>query len=209
MGWRPPSCSASRHRQPRCYWGPFVQSCSHGLLLLSSRPRGGVAPLARRKKSYERAGRRGRARAQRDISWLAGAIICGGIAGPLLLMLGLAQTDAAGRLPAPDARRSGDGADRLDCFPREHQRSGRHRHGLPCRRRGDPVVVRTPHDRAHRWPARDRRSMRRLGLDNNLTRKVSLSDPLQIVQFKGLVAGPVNVALGLWTGNSLPETPTC
>src|SRR4029450_10489877 len=42
------------------------------------------------------------------------------------------------------------------------------------------------------------------GLDNNWTRKVSLADPLQIVQFKGLIAGPVNVALGLWAGASLP-----
>ena len=42
------------------------------------------------------------------------------------------------------------------------------------------------------------------GLDNNLTRKVSLADPLQIVQFKGLIAGPINVALGLWIGASLP-----
>ena len=42
------------------------------------------------------------------------------------------------------------------------------------------------------------------GIDNNLTRKVSLADPLQIVQLKGLVAGPINVALGLWTGASLP-----
>ena len=37
-------------------------------------------------------------------------------------------------------------------------------------------------------------------LDNNLTRKVSLADPLQIVQLKGLIAGPVNVAIGLWAG---------
>jgi drug/metabolite transporter (DMT)-like permease len=42
------------------------------------------------------------------------------------------------------------------------------------------------------------------GLDNNLTRKVSLADPLQIVQLKGLLAGPFNVALGLWAGASLP-----
>ena len=34
------------------------------------------------------------------------------------------------------------------------------------------------------------------GLDNNLTRKVSLADPLQIVELKGLIAGPVSVALG-------------
>jgi drug/metabolite transporter (DMT)-like permease len=44
------------------------------------------------------------------------------------------------------------------------------------------------------------------GLDNNLTRKVSLSDPLQIVELKGLIAGPVNLALGLWVGGSIPPT---
>ncbi len=42
------------------------------------------------------------------------------------------------------------------------------------------------------------------GLDNNLTRKVSLADPLQIVELKGLVAGPVSLALGFWAGGSLP-----
>ena len=42
------------------------------------------------------------------------------------------------------------------------------------------------------------------GLDNNLTRKVSLSDPLQIVQFKGLIAGPFLLALGLLAGDRLP-----
>jgi drug/metabolite transporter (DMT)-like permease len=42
------------------------------------------------------------------------------------------------------------------------------------------------------------------GIDNNLTRKVSLADPLAIVQVKGLVAGPVNLLLGLWAGGSLP-----
>jgi drug/metabolite transporter (DMT)-like permease len=45
------------------------------------------------------------------------------------------------------------------------------------------------------------------GIDNNLTRKVSLADPLQIVQWKGLIAGPVNLLLGLWAGGSLPGAP--
>ena len=34
------------------------------------------------------------------------------------------------------------------------------------------------------------------GLDYNLTRKVSLADPLQIVELKSFIAGPVNLALG-------------
>jgi drug/metabolite transporter (DMT)-like permease len=42
------------------------------------------------------------------------------------------------------------------------------------------------------------------GLDNNLTRKVSLADPLQIVQLKGLIAGPFNLVLGLLLGAALP-----
>src|SRR5262249_37158034 len=42
------------------------------------------------------------------------------------------------------------------------------------------------------------------GLDNNFTRKVSLADPLQIVELKGLTAGPVNLAIGLWAGGQLP-----
>jgi hypothetical protein len=46
--------------------------------------------------------------------------------------------------------------------------------------------------------------MCRLGVDNNLTRKVSLADPLQIVELKGLVARPFNVALALLTGALLP-----
>jgi drug/metabolite transporter (DMT)-like permease len=45
-------------------------------------------------------------------------------------------------------------------------------------------------------------------IDNNLTRKVSLADPLQIVELKGLIAGPVNLLLGLWAGGALPGAAT-
>jgi drug/metabolite transporter (DMT)-like permease len=45
------------------------------------------------------------------------------------------------------------------------------------------------------------------GIDNNLTRKVSLSDPLQIVQLKGLVAGPISLALGFFAGGLFPAMP--
>jgi drug/metabolite transporter (DMT)-like permease len=42
------------------------------------------------------------------------------------------------------------------------------------------------------------------GLDNNLTRKISLSDAQQITTIKGLVAGTTNVAIALMLGAELP-----
>lgn len=43
------------------------------------------------------------------------------------------------------------------------------------------------------------------GIDNNLTRKVSASDPVQIAMVKGLAAGAVNLSLALALGARLPE----
>src|SRR6516225_11461965 len=46
------------------------------------------------------------------------------------------------------------------------------------------------------------------GIDNNLTRKLSAADPLQIAMIKGLVAGAVNLALALAKGAPLPGPTT-
>lgn len=45
-------------------------------------------------------------------------------------------------------------------------------------------------------------------LDNNLTQKVSANDPMQVAAFKGLTAGTVNTLLGLALGASFPSWPT-
>ena len=42
------------------------------------------------------------------------------------------------------------------------------------------------------------------GIDNNLTRKLSAADPVQIATFEGVVAGTVNLALALGTGAAWP-----
>ena len=42
------------------------------------------------------------------------------------------------------------------------------------------------------------------GIDNNLTRKLSSADPVQIAMLKGLVAGAANVALALGAGGHFP-----
>jgi len=43
------------------------------------------------------------------------------------------------------------------------------------------------------------------GIDNNLTRRLSAADPVQIALFKGLAAGAVNLALALAAGARLPQ----
>jgi drug/metabolite transporter (DMT)-like permease len=45
------------------------------------------------------------------------------------------------------------------------------------------------------------------GIDNNLTRKLSASDPVHIAMIKGLVAGSVNLGLALSRGASFPDPP--
>jgi drug/metabolite transporter (DMT)-like permease len=42
------------------------------------------------------------------------------------------------------------------------------------------------------------------GIDNNLTRKLSAADPVQIAAIKGVAAGGVNIALALLAGANLP-----
>jgi drug/metabolite transporter (DMT)-like permease len=46
------------------------------------------------------------------------------------------------------------------------------------------------------------------GLDNNLTRKLSSADPVQIAMIKGLVAGAVNLSLALARGAHFPAMPS-
>jgi drug/metabolite transporter (DMT)-like permease len=43
------------------------------------------------------------------------------------------------------------------------------------------------------------------GIDNNLTRKLSSADPVQIAMLKGLVAGTVNIGLAVASGATLPS----
>jgi drug/metabolite transporter (DMT)-like permease len=45
------------------------------------------------------------------------------------------------------------------------------------------------------------------GVDNNLTRKISGADPVQIAMIKGLAAGATNVFLGLIVNPALPTIP--
>jgi len=139
-----------------------------------------------------------------DIPWLAGAIAVGGIAGPVLLMLGLARTDAATTSLLLTLESAATALMAWFVFHENFDR--RIALGMICLVTGAVALAwsGTPTLQSVIGPVAVVGASIMWGLDNNLTRKVSLADPLQIVQFKGLIAGPVSVALGLWAGGSMP-----
>jgi drug/metabolite transporter (DMT)-like permease len=141
---------------------------------------------------------------QKDIPWLAGAIIAGGVAGPVLLMLGLARTDAASASLLLTLEGAATALMAWFLFHENFDR--RIALGMACLLAGALALAWTgsPSLQGALGPAAIAGACVAWGLDNNLTRKVSLADPLQIVELKGLVAGPVNIALGLWAGGTLP-----
>ncbi|MCW5738123.1 MAG: EamA family transporter, partial [Enhydrobacter sp.] len=144
--------------------------------------------------------------ARNDVPWLAGAIAAGGIVGPLLLMLGLARTEAT--TASLMLTLEGVATALIAWFVFRENFDRRIAVGMLCLVAGAAVLS---------WSGRP--SLSSLlgplaivgacvawGLDNNLTRKVALANPLQIVELKGLIAGSFNVALGLALGGTLPGT---
>src|SRR6266496_2760761 len=142
--------------------------------------------------------------ARRDYRWLAGAIALGGIAGPVLLMLGLSRTPAATASLLLTVE--GAATALLAWFVFHENFDRRIVVGMTCVVAGAATVSwsGTPAIESFAGPLAIIGACIAWGIDNNLTRKASLADPLQIAQWKGLIAGPVNLLLGLWAGGSLP-----
>ena len=140
-----------------------------------------------------------------DVPWLAGAIAAGGVLGPILLMTGLASTDAA--TASLLLTLEGAATVLLAWFVFRENFDRRIALGMVLLLLGAAILSwsGTPTLATMLGPAAIAGACVAWGLDNNLTRKVSLADPLQIVQWKGLVAGPINLALGLWAGGALPD----
>jgi drug/metabolite transporter (DMT)-like permease len=143
----------------------------------------------------------------RDAPWLAAAIVAGGIFAPILLMVGLTRTDAA----SVSLLLTLEGAlTALVAWFLFHENIGRRiALGMLAILSGAAVLAwsgaPTPSDL---WgPLAVIGACLGWALDNNLTRKVSLADPLATVTWKGLVAGPASIALGLWNGATLPSMP--
>ncbi|CAA9889828.1 Permease of the drug/metabolite transporter (DMT) superfamily [Candidatus Methylobacter favarea] len=139
-----------------------------------------------------------------DRLWLVGAIIAGGIIGPVLLMLGLSGMPASGASLLLNAE--GVFTALLAWFVFKENFDRRIALGMAAIVAG-AIVLSWPGEVsfAGLWPA-----LSVLGacfawaLDNNLTQKVSLSDATWIASIKGVVAGSVNLILAFALGATWP-----
>ena len=139
--------------------------------------------------------------------WFAGAVLAGGVAGPVLLMLGLTGMPASGASLLLNAEGVFTALLAWLAFKENFDR--RIALGMAAIALG-AVVLSWPGEArfAGAWPA-----LAVLGaclawaLDNNLTRKVSLADASWIAAVKGLAAGSINLALAFGLGATLPAAP--
>jgi drug/metabolite transporter (DMT)-like permease len=141
-----------------------------------------------------------------DLPWLAGAIATGGVLGPILLMTGLAL------VPASTAslllNMEGVLTALLAWFVFREQFDRRIFAGMVMIIAAGVLLSWEPGSGSGLpWG-----SLCVIGaclcwaIDNNLTRKVSASDAMQIAAIKGLAAGSVNLVLGLiWLRQPLPS----
>lgn len=142
--------------------------------------------------------------------WLAGAIACGGVAAPVLLMAGLSHLPAAAASLLLNLESVFTAL--LAWFVFRENFDRRIALGMVVIVMGS-VMLSWPKDGAALdwvsvWPA-----LAVVGaclgwaLDNNLTRKVALSDAGFIAMSKGLSAGSVNLLLALLLGTHWPSLP--
>ncbi len=141
-----------------------------------------------------------------DLPWLTAVILFGGVLGPLLLMLGLARSNAA----AASLLLNLEGLATMAIAWVVYRENVDRRLLLGAFAiLAGAVVLSWQHATSFQWSGLlIAGACLCWGIDNNLTRKLSSSDPVQIAMLKGLVAGAVNLVLALRHGATLPPPGT-
>jgi drug/metabolite transporter (DMT)-like permease len=139
--------------------------------------------------------------------WLAGAVLCGGVIGPVLLMWGLKGMPASGAALLLNAEGVFTALIAWVAFRENVDR--RIFIGMLAIVAG--AVVLSWDGQANFGPALPALAVLGAclawGIDNNLTRKVSLVDAVWLASVKGLAAGVTNLALALALGAAWPALP--
>jgi drug/metabolite transporter (DMT)-like permease len=152
-----------------------------------------------------RVARRGDERlARADWPWLAGAIGCGGMLGPLLLMQGLAHTTAT--TASLLLNLEGVFTALVAWFVFHENFDRRIVAGMIAITAGAALLSWSgrPEWKAVVGPMLIAGACACWALDNNFTRRISAADPVQIAALKGGVAGIVNVGIGFALGATRP-----
>ncbi|HEI6849525.1 TPA: EamA family transporter [Yersinia enterocolitica] len=139
-----------------------------------------------------------------ELWWFIGAITAGGIIAPVLLMIGLTGMPASGASLLLNAE--GVFTALLAWFAFKENFDRRIALGMMVIVAGAAILSWPGEARfAGLWPTLAiLGACFAWGIDNNLTRKVSLTDATWIASVKGLVAGVVNLALAFSLGATLP-----
>ena len=139
-----------------------------------------------------------------ELWWFIGAITAGGIIAPVLLMIGLTGMPASGASLLLNAE--GVFTALLAWFAFKENFDRRIALGMMVIVAGAAILSWPGEARfAGLWPTLAiLGACFAWGIDNNLTRKVSLTDATWIASVKGLVAGVVNLALAFALGATLP-----
>jgi drug/metabolite transporter (DMT)-like permease len=174
-----------------------------GLLYLGSGLGLSVLIIARRLSGTEAA----EAKLSRaDLPWLAGTVLFGGMLGPLLLLFGLNLTDAASASLLLNLEAVFTLTLAWIVF-REHV-DARLFLGAVAIVAGALLLSWQGDVGQAGWGAPlIALACLSWGIDNNLTRKISASDPYALAAVKGVAAGAVNTSLAFALGAGLPSIP--
>jgi drug/metabolite transporter (DMT)-like permease len=138
---------------------------------------------------------------KQDLPWLAAAIACGGVAGPALLMYGLLRTEASAASLLLNLEAVFTALLAWVVFRENVDR--RVFLGMLAIVAGGAILS-AGHMASGSGALLIAAACLCWALDNNFTRRVSGGDAVMLAAVKGLVAGPVNVALAWSQGAPLP-----